>query len=57
MPGGAPSLDRSGQVDRSTVEQQLFGEGGLAGVRMRDDRKGASVGDAGGECGGGNCGV
>ena len=34
-------LDRAGQLDRAAVEQQLFGQCRFAGVRVRDDRKGA----------------
>ena len=37
-------LDFAGQVDGASEEQQLFGERGLTGVRMGDDRKGATVG-------------
>ena len=32
-------LDRPGDVDRARVEQQLLGDGGLAGVRVADDRE------------------
>jgi len=37
--------DRSGQVHRPAVQQELLGEGGLAGVGMRDDRKGPPTAD------------
>ena len=30
-----------GQLDRAAVEQQLLGQGGLAGVGVRNDREGA----------------
>ena len=44
--GRAPALtglDRSGLgPERAAVEQELLGERGLAGVRVRDDRKGAA---------------
>jgi hypothetical protein len=35
----APRLDLARQLDRPAKQQQFFGQGGLAGVRMRDDRK------------------
>ena len=35
----ALGLHRAGELDRSAVEQELLGERGLAGVRMRDDRE------------------
>ena len=45
MPVGAAGLDRARQVDGAAVEQQLFREGRLAGVRVADDGKGATTGD------------
>ena len=38
----APSLHRPREVDRAAVQQQLLGEGRLAGVRMADDRERAA---------------
>jgi hypothetical protein len=37
----ATRLDFPRQLDRPAKQQQFLGQGGLAGVRMRDDRKGA----------------
>ena len=37
--------NRPGLIDGSGVQQQLLGQRGLAGVRVRNDRKGASAGD------------
>jgi len=34
--------DHAGRADHARVEQQLFGEGGFAGVRVTDNGKGAS---------------
>ena len=45
MPGTLPCPDLSGLLDRSAEEEELFGNGGLAGVRMADDGKGASAAD------------
>ena len=39
MPLRPPRLDRTSEVDRPTVEQQLLREGRLPRVRMRNDRK------------------
>jgi hypothetical protein len=36
----AARLDRAGGLDRAAEQQQLFRQRRLAGVRMRDDRKG-----------------
>jgi hypothetical protein len=36
------SLDRTRHLDGAPEQQELFGQGGLAGVRVRDDGKGAS---------------
>jgi hypothetical protein len=36
---------RAGKLDRTGVEQELFGERGLAGVWMRDDRERAAARD------------
>jgi hypothetical protein len=32
----------AGLLDRTPIEKELFGEGGLAGVRVRDDGEGAT---------------
>src|SRR5260370_575712 len=37
----ALGLDLAGQIDGAAEQQQLLGQRGLAGVRMRDDGKGA----------------
>ncbi len=39
------ALDGAGGLDGAGVEQQLLGKGGLAGVRVRDDRERAARGD------------
>ncbi len=39
------ALDGARLRDRSAVEQEFFGEGGLAGVRMRNDREGPAAAD------------
>lgn len=36
-------LDLAGKLNGATEQQQLFGERGLAGVRVRDDREGAAA--------------
>ena len=41
--GALLALDRACLVDGSAVEQQLFGQSGLAGVRMADDRERAAA--------------
>jgi hypothetical protein len=38
-------LDLAGELDRAAEEQQLFGEGRLTRVRVRNDRKCAAAGD------------
>ena len=38
----ALGLDLAGELDGSAEQQELLGQGGLAGIRMRDDRKGAA---------------
>jgi hypothetical protein len=38
-------LDRAGHLDRAAEQQQLFGQRGLAGVGVGDDREGAAFGD------------
>ena len=38
-------LDLAGELDGAAEQQQLFGQRGLAGVRVRDDREGAAAGD------------
>ena len=42
---GSASLDGSRQMDRSAVEQELFGQGRLAGIRVRDDSERAAAFD------------
>ena len=37
--GRALALDRAGRLDGAGIEQELFGEGGLARVGVRDDRE------------------
>src|SRR5690554_1613654 len=39
---GFARFNGSGRMDGASVKEELFGEGGLTGVRMRDDREGAS---------------
>ena len=39
--GALLALNAACLLDRAAVQQQLFGEGGLTGVRVADDRKGA----------------
>ena len=36
---GAARLDGAGEMDGAAVEEELLGERGLAGVRVRDDRE------------------
>ena len=45
----ALGLDLAGEIDGAAEQQQLLGQRGLAGVRVRDDRKGAPALDLGGE--------
>jgi hypothetical protein len=40
-----PRLHRAGQLDRPAEEQQLLGQGGLAGVRVGDDCERAAAPD------------
>ncbi len=47
----ALGLDLAGQIDGAAEQQQLFGQRGLAGVRMRDDRESAAAGDLSGKRG------
>ena len=42
---GLAPLDRAGELDRAAVQQQLFGERGLAGVGVRDDGESAAAAD------------
>ena len=42
---GPAASDRPGQLDGSGVQQQLLGQRGLAGVRVRNDGKRAAPGD------------
>jgi len=58
---GAPLLaarpHRAGGADRPAGQQQVLGQGGLAGVRVRDDGEGASArGLGGGGVGAHGCG-
>ena len=46
-PGVALALDHAGLVDGASVEQELLGQGGLTGVRVRDNGKGAAAVDFG----------
>jgi hypothetical protein len=39
MPLGLAPPHGARQFDRPAVEQEFLGQGGLAGVRMRDDRE------------------
>ena len=43
-------LDLTGQIDRAAEQQQLFGEHGFTGVRVRDDREGAAARHGVGDC-------
>jgi hypothetical protein len=47
----APGGDRAGQLQRAAVEEEFFGEGGLARVRVTDDGERPAPGDFGGERG------
>ena len=50
--GGAAvplGLDLAGELDRAAEQQELLGQRGLAGVRMRDDGEGAAALDLAGE--------
>jgi hypothetical protein len=40
-PPFAARLDLAGELDRPAKQQQFFGQGGLAGVRVRDSLRGA----------------
>ena len=42
VPGGGFSLDRTGHLNRSAVEQEFFRQGRFTGIRVRDDGKGSS---------------
>ena len=46
---GFARLDRAGDLDRAREQQQLFGQRGLAGVRVGDDGKGAAAAGFGGK--------
>jgi len=43
MAGGILGLDRPGLLDGSAEKEQLFGQRGLAGIRMADDSKSPSA--------------
>jgi hypothetical protein len=38
----ALGFDLPGKLDGPAKQQELLGQGGLAGIRMRDDREGAA---------------
>ena len=42
VPAGLAALHGTGELDRAAVQQQFFGQRRFAGIRMRDDRKGAA---------------
>ena len=41
-PPVALGFDLPGKLDGPAKQQELLGQGGLAGIRMRDDREGAA---------------
>ena len=41
---GLLALNGTGTLDQVSVQQQLFGNGGFTGVRVRNDREGAALG-------------
>src|SRR5207302_5332729 len=45
MARALPRLDRAGELNGAAEQQQLFGQRRLAGVRVRNDRERAPVGD------------
>jgi hypothetical protein len=45
---GAARLDLAGEVDGAAEQEELLGQRRLAGIRVRDDGKGAPVRSAGG---------
>ena len=51
MSTGFAGFDTARNVDRPREQKELFGQGGLAGVWVRDDRKGASALDFSVVCG------
>ena len=51
MSTGFAGFDTARNVDRPREQKELFGQGGLARVRVRYDRKGASALDFNGVCG------
>ncbi len=51
----AARLDLAGKLDRAAKQQQLFGQRGLAGIGVRDDREGAPARDLVGQRGHGAC--
>ena len=52
----ALGLDLAGELDRAAEQQQLLGQRGLAGVRVRDDGEGAPARDGVGRGGFSGCG-
>jgi len=53
---GLAAAHRAGQLDRPCVQQQFFGQRGLAGVRVGNDGEGAAALDFTLERRGRNCG-
>ena len=45
MAAGLTTLDRPGELDRAAEQQKLFSQRRLAGVGMRNNRKGSPPGD------------
>jgi hypothetical protein len=45
VPRRLTPLDGSSHLDRASEQQQLFRQGGLPGIRVGDDGKGASFAD------------
>ena len=49
MASGLARLDRTGNLDSSGEQQELFGQRGFTGVRVGDDGKGAAAAGFGDE--------
>ena len=49
MAAGLPRTHGAGEVDCACVQEELFSEGGLAGIRVGDDGECAPTGGLGGE--------
>lgn len=43
MAGRLAPFDRTGKLNRTPEQQQLFGQCGLAGIRVGDDGKGTAL--------------